>query len=98
MAVRTPKIKADPVAADEPAEIVRGTLAFATADGVTTITGDSIEAGDGQHLNVCFNGRTYHAVANPYAGFTVAVPAFEGEVEVWTADKQNPRLVAKGAA
>ena len=77
---------------------MRGVLAFSTLDGVTTITGESIEAAEGQHLNVCFNGRTYHAITNPYAGFRVAVPAFEGEVEVWTADKLGERLVARGTA
>ena len=68
-------------------------------DGANTIiSGTDIDAAPDEHLNICFNGRTYHASMGGFLDFRVAVPAFEGEVEVYRANKLNPELLARGCA
>lgn len=75
------------VGAGQPAPPL-GHMEAHTENGVTIVTGHSIEARAGTELQLRFNGRTYYALADRGASFRVVVPAFKGHCELWRPDKQ----------
>lgn len=65
-----------------------GHMQAVTENGVTIVSGHSIEARAGTSLQLRFNGRAYHVLADRGASFRVVVPAFTGHCELWRPDKE----------